>query len=175
MGRQVNFICSEKDIIKIFDFVNNHNASFYSIFYLKRIINTLENVSGLIEPQQNQEYSICLNEYYNKLLEKDVLFDLTKAEAIQFSKDEYINGLFYCRIWAEFGFWKNDNDANSYTYKSEDFEEFYNALARFIKKGSLVEKSKIFWFTSDAYCICKEKNFKLYCPTARRVQLELPR
>lgn len=171
MGRQVNFICTKKDIATIVEFIHTHDASFYKDCYAKKEFFRVDNLSA----QENQGcYWICLNQYYQQTGGENILSKYFHAEVIQFTKEAYIDEIFYCRIWADLGFWTKINGVDSYVYKSKDFEKFYNSLARFIKKKALVEKLKIYWFMQDAYQICKERNLVLPAPTSPKVQLELP-
>ncbi len=172
MGRQVNFICTKNDIATIIEFIHTHDASFYKDCYAKKEFFRVDNVSA----QENLEcYWIFLNQYYQQIGGEYILENcFFEAEVIQFTKEAYIDEMFYCRIWACFGFWTKINGVDSYVYKPKDFEKFYSSLARFIKKKALVEKSKSFWFMQDAYQICKERNLVLPNPASSELQLELP-
>ena len=171
MGRQVNFICSKEDIATIVEFIHTHDASLYEVCHVRKEYLRVDNLLA----QKNQEYWICLNQYYQQMGGENIRSNYFHAEVIQFIKEAYIDEIFYCRIWAEFGFWTKINGADSYVYKSKDFEKFYSSLARFIKKKALVEKSKLFWFMHDAYQICKQRNLISPIPTSPKLQLELPK
>lgn len=171
MGRQVNFICSSDDILKIFNFVHENNASFYQELYKEKKILHVPNLDNFPSPSG---YWICFDEYFSKFISGNASVDIWNGEIVKFSNREYINGLFYCRIWADFGFWKDLKDPGSYTYKSKEFEKLYTVLARFIKKGATLDKRKSFWFMPDAYRICQESNVTLPNPTSPKLQLELP-
>ena len=171
MGRQVNFICSKEDIATIVEFIHIHDASFYEVCRDQREYLRVDSPLN----QKSQISWIFFNQYYQQMMKNNIQLDHWYAEAIQFAKKEDINEIFYCRIWAEFGFWTKINGADSYVYKSKDFEKFYSSLARFIKKKALVEKSKLFWFMHDAYQICKQRNLILPIPTSPKLQLELPK
>jgi hypothetical protein len=70
-------------------------------------------------------------------------------EVIEFHRCQTVNGrITRGRIWAEFNYWNNGNPSDLIR-KSNDFEKWFNRLARWIKRQAVYHDSREY-FLKDA-------------------------
>ena len=93
-----------------------------------------------ISPPPEQRFIKEQNYYY---------LDPIPNEVIQFHRCQTVNGrITRGRIWAEFNYWNNGNPSDLIR-KSNDFEKWFNRLARWIKRQAVYHDSREY-FLKDA-------------------------